>query len=104
MAQFDIYRNLNPDSRVDVPFLVDIQSDLLSALSTRVVVPLVRAKVFGKPIGRLNFEVKVKGHALVFSTAELAGIPRTALGPAVGNMHDLRDQAVAAIDLMITGI
>jgi hypothetical protein len=70
MAQFDICRNLNPDSRVDVPFLVDIQSDLLSALST----------------------------------AELAGIPRTALGPAVGNMHDLRDQAVAAIDLMITGI
>lgn len=40
MTQFTDYKNKNPHTRVAVPFLLDIQNDLLSALETRVVVPL----------------------------------------------------------------
>jgi len=40
MAQFTIYKNKDPHTRSALPFLLDIQSDLLSDLETRVVVPL----------------------------------------------------------------
>lgn len=43
MPQFDVYRNRNPRSRRSIPYLLDVQSDLLTALSTRVVVPLIKA-------------------------------------------------------------
>ncbi len=42
MAQFDVYANPNPDSQQQIPYLVDIQADLLDHLATRVVAPLYR--------------------------------------------------------------
>ncbi|WP_338845719.1 CcdB family protein [Massilia sp. W12] len=41
MARFDVYRNTSPN-RTDYPYLLDIQSDHLGALDTRVVIPLRR--------------------------------------------------------------
>lgn len=41
MTQFYIYENKNSKINKDVPYLLDIQNDILKNLSTRVVVPLV---------------------------------------------------------------
>ena len=38
--QFDVYDNPSPRMREHYPFVVDIQSDLLGSLATRMVVPL----------------------------------------------------------------
>jgi toxin CcdB len=38
MPQFAVYRNRNPASRTRFPLLLDIQSDLLEPLTTRVVI------------------------------------------------------------------
>jgi toxin CcdB len=43
MSQFALYRNRNPASKTRFPLLLDIQSDLLEGLATRVVVPLALA-------------------------------------------------------------
>lgn len=75
MAQFDVHRNTNPDSRECAPFLLDVQSDLLDPLATRVVVPLIKAEEISKPAKRLNPRLTVENIAIVMSTAELAGIP-----------------------------
>jgi toxin CcdB len=40
VAQFAVYRNKSPRSKSTYPFLVDVQSDLLDELQTRVVIPL----------------------------------------------------------------
>ncbi|MGH8711698.1 MAG: CcdB family protein, partial [Burkholderiales bacterium] len=45
MAQFDVYRNANPATRARIPYLLDVQSDLLEPLTTRVVVPLCKPEV-----------------------------------------------------------
>lgn len=45
VAQFDVYLNPSPRSREEIPFVVDIQSDLLADLHTRLVVPLSRTGV-----------------------------------------------------------
>ncbi len=46
MARFDVHRNATDNP--DVPYLLDIQSDLLSGLRSRVVVPLVPIERFAK--------------------------------------------------------
>jgi len=40
MAQFMVCRNKNPQTSSTIPFLLDVQNDLLDDLETRVVVPL----------------------------------------------------------------
>ncbi len=103
MAQFGVYENPNPESKEAIPYLLDVQSDLLSGLSTRVVVPLVTADTMGTAINNLNPQFMVKGAVVFMSTAELAGVPRRVLGKMVGSLIDRRDEIIAALDFLITG-
>lgn len=104
MAQFDVYLNPNADTRDAIPFLLDIQADLLDMLSTRIVVPLVVAEEMALPAKHLNPQFKIKGVAVVMSTAELAGVPNRALGDKVTSLKNKRDEIIAALDLLFTGI
>ena len=103
MAQFDVYLNPNADTRESIPFLLDVQADLLDMLSTRVVVPLVVADEMS-PAKNLNPQFKIKGIAVVMSTAELAGVSIRALGDKVVSLKNKRDEIIAALDLLFTGI
>jgi len=105
MAQFDVYRNAHPASRARVPYLLDVQSDLLDTLATRVVVPLCKPEVLrGKLAERLNPVFEVEGRKMVLLTPELAGVSRKALGEKIANLANRRDSIIAALDLVITGI
>lgn len=103
MAQFDIRRNLDPRSSQRYPYLIELQTDLLANLPSRVVAPL-RPLVPGRPpaLVRLNPQVTVDGqpHAVVLQ--ELAAVPLTALGPTVGRSED-RIALTAAWDLLFCG-
>jgi len=105
MAQFDVYRNPNPATRARVPYLLDVQSDLLDTLATRVVVPLCKPEVLrGKLAERLNPVFEVEGRKMVLLTPELAGVSRKALGEQIANLANRRDSIIAALYLVITGI
>ncbi|MCC6766110.1 MAG: CcdB family protein [Deltaproteobacteria bacterium] len=102
MAQFDLFGN--PRSKT-YPFVLDVQSDLLRNLASRVVAPLAPlGKLRGKPLTRLNPLVSIAGreHAVLFQ--ELAAIPAKALRSPVGNLRNRRDELVAALDLLFTGV
>jgi toxin CcdB len=101
MAQFDVYKNPRGGA---FPLLVDVQADLLERLATRVVVPLMPAKKFGKPITRLNPLSTIAGVSYVLVFQELAGVPIGALGPRVASLADRRADLIAALDLLFTGI
>lgn len=104
MAQFDVYLNPNADTRKDIPYLLDVQADLLDALSTRVVAPLVLAEDMGLAAKHLNPRFKVKGVAVIMSTAELAGVSNRSLGDKVASLRNKRDEIISALDLLFTGI
>jgi toxin CcdB len=104
MAQFDVYLNPNPQSRNIIPYLLDVQADLLDALATRVVAPLVLAEEMGLAAKQLNPQFRIKDTAVVMSTAELAGIANRSLGDKVDSLKDKRDEIIAALDLLFTGI
>jgi len=100
MAQFDVYKNPNPKTNEDIPFLLDIQNNLLKDLQTRVVVPLILNM---KPAKILNPQFKINDLTVTMSTAELAGISTNNLGSLVCSVEDRRDEIVSAVDFMITG-
>ena len=100
MAQFDVYENSSPGSNERVPYLLDVQHDLLKHLKTRVVIPLVREN---KPISHLNPVVEIEGKRWMLSTQEMAGVPIGVLGKSVTSLTQKRDDIVHAVDFMITG-
>ena len=104
MAQFDVYHNPNPGTRKTIPYLLDVQADLLDTLATRVVVPLVLIEEMGLAAKRLNPQFKIKGESVVMSTAELAGVSNRSLGDKVTSLKNKRDEIITALDLLFTGI
>jgi toxin CcdB len=101
MAQFDVFRN--PKSR-EYPFVVDVQSEVLSQLATRVVVPMTSKKRYGRPITRLNPTAKVRGVEYVLVFQEIAAVPTAVLRERVATLEARRGELVAAIELLFTGI
>ena len=102
MAQFDVFQNPRGGA---YPLLLDVQSEVLARLGTRVVVPMTARKKHGPtPITRLNPVLPVDGVDYVLVVQELAAIPSTALGKRVGSLASARRDIVAALDLLITGI
>ncbi len=104
MAQFDVYLNPNPATRKVIPYLLDVQADLLAPLATRVVVPLVLAEEMGLSAKTLNPKFKIKNITVVMSTAELAGISVRSLGDKATSLKGKRDEIIAELDLLFTGI
>ncbi len=81
-----------------------MQADLLDTLATRVVVPLILAEEMELAAKHLNPQFKIKGAAVVMSTAELAGVANRSLGDKVATLKNKRDEIIAALDLLFTGI
>lgn len=101
--QFDVH--VNPAASSDhAPFLLDVQADLLAVLETRVVVPLVRATVFGRRASRLHPAFDVAGEQVVMATHLLAAIRRAGLGVRVGSLAEQREDVIAAVDVLLAGV
>lgn len=105
MAQFDVYRNPDPESREWAPHIVDLQHDMLSALGTRIMAPLLVAKPNAEPVMQhLNPVVTFEGVTYFLSTSEMAAVPVNALSEAIGSISSHRDELMAAVDLLFTAI
>ena len=74
MAQFDIHRNTAARAE-DFPYLLDIQSDLLDRLGTRLVVPLM-------PLARSNTNTSASSSRASISFAPISLAPMAAQAPA----------------------
>jgi toxin CcdB len=103
MRQFDVVANPFPQSRSRQPYLVVLQSDLLTQdLQTVVVAPLEPA-ASGTFADRLNPEIIVDGLACRLIIQELATVRRSVLGQARASADAERDAIIAALDLLFTG-
>lgn len=105
MPQFHLYRNSNKATQKNYPYLLDIQSDLLSDLRTTVVIPLMPKRIAGShAISKLNPVIRIKNEQFVVMTQSLAGIDRNILGDSVADLTHYRAEVFAAIDFVLSGI
>ena len=104
MAQFDVHKNPDSSTNRAIPFLLDVQTDLLENLATRMVVPLYAAAVFGAPAEHLNPKFTIRRRAVVMSAAELTGVQVADLGEKVINLKQEREAILTALNFLFTGI
>ena len=104
MAQFTVYRNKSQRTRSTFPLLLDVQSDLLDQLHTRVVIPLTKTSALAKkPLSNLTPALKFDGETYVLVTPQLAGIARSDLGAPAGSVAGQRQAILAALDFLLVG-
>jgi toxin CcdB len=104
MAHFDVYLNPNPDSVAAVPYLLEVQSDLLECVNTLVVVPLALLSKQGQPAKYLNPQFETEGVQVVMVTEQIAGVPKRAMGKNVLSLEVRRDHIMDAIDFLFRGV
>ena len=105
MSQHHIHVLLDESLAADIPFVLDIQSRLLSALGTRVVAPvLARRRLATAVVERLNPCIWIDGVEHVVVMQQLFAIDSHALGQSVLDLSAQSHTIVAALDTLISGI
>jgi toxin CcdB len=100
MKQFDIFKNLNNDTNSEIPYFLIVQHDILSHVTSCVIVPLVTDI---QPSTHLNPIFEIENQKVIMSTTEIASVPRNILSQKVCSLEHERVQILNAIDFMITG-
>ena len=104
MPRFDVYRNSGAHAAV-TPYLLDVQSDLLQGLETRIVVPLRRRDRF--PVvslpATLMPKFEVEGVECLLETPKLAAVPLRLLKSPVASLAINQFEITAALDFLFQG-
>jgi toxin CcdB len=103
VARFDVYSNPDPADRAAIPFMLDVQSDYLEGLDTRVVIPLFATARFKTRVRTLNAELRVAGKEVVMDTASIGAVPATELRRPVANLSDQQLPIQDALDALFAG-
>jgi toxin CcdB len=98
VARFDFYRN--PDG---TGYLLDLQSDLIGGLNTRVVAPLIPLADAPRPARRLNPVFDIADGQFVMATQFMAAVPTRELRERIGSLADRHDAIMNALDMIFTG-
>jgi len=105
MGQFTAYRNPNTATSAQYPYLLDIQSDILSALRTTIVIPITPSKIVASiSLSRLNPVFVLNGKSFTAMTQDIAGVDRHQLGAPAYDLSAYRSDIIAAVDFVLSGI
>lgn len=98
MARFDVCE-FGPDGSL----VLDIQSDLLDDLNTRIVAPLMPIHIAPKPAKFLNPIFDIGDEQYVMITQFLSAVPAPQLGKPIENLSDKFAEISRATDMVFQG-
>lgn len=98
MARYDLYPNPFGEG-----YLLDVQSNLLDELSTRVVVPIMPVDAGDKVVRRLNPTIQIDGKAHALFTHHVGTISINLLDEPKVNLTARHDDVVKAFDMLFHG-
>ena len=104
MPQYDVFPNPSASAANGIPFVVVIQSELLDALSTRLVVPLAEPHSAGKVPARLCPLIMVEHRRLHALAHYAAPLPARLLRRPVANVAAQASALVDAMDMVLSGV
>jgi toxin CcdB len=103
--QFDIYENPSPRMREVYPFVVDVQSNLLGALATRMVVPLAITSLSAKDLPQRMCPIITVNHTpLMLVPFEAAPLDKRLLRIEIASVPERSYDIIAAMDSVLSGI
>jgi toxin CcdB len=105
MAQFDVYLNPQPAARERFPFVVQVQSDFLDKLPTRLVMPLsvIELKADQLP-SDLTPVFRIRGQRLALMPHLAAPLPKNILKKPVESLPDASLTVAKCFDAVLSGL
>lgn len=104
MARFDVYSN--PSSQADItPYLLDVQSNLLDDLESRMVIPFRSLKHFPKVklSAHLTPIFTIRGQEYLMETPKMGAVPVRILKKPVISLAREQAKITAALDFLFHG-
>ena len=104
MARFDVYPNPGAHANT-TPYLLDVQSDLLDGLDSRIVIPLRSLEHFAKvklPT-RLTPVLQINGRDYLLETPKMGAVPQRILKTPLAHLADQQTQIMGALDFLFQG-
>jgi toxin CcdB len=104
MARFEVFPN--PGSHANTtPYLLDVQSDLLDGLDSRMVIPLRSLDHFAqvKLPTRLTPVLKLQGRDYLLETPKMGAVPKRILKSPITNLAAEQAQITVALDFLFQG-
>jgi toxin CcdB len=105
VAQYDVYPNPHPGSRASVPFVIDVQSNLIDQLPTRLVMPLSRV---GAMLSNLPSTLcpmfDIEGESLLLMAHQAGPLPARLLRKPIASMGHRAADVCAALDAVLSGL
>jgi toxin CcdB len=103
--QFDVYQNSSPKMRDRYPYVVDVQSDLLSGLATRMVMPLAISALSNAEVPRrLCALIVVKGQMHLLIPFEAAPLDKRFLKRRIASIRKCANDVISAADAVMSGV
>ena len=103
--QFDVFENPSPRMRDVYPYVVDVQSDLLSSLATRMVVPLAFTTLAATDLPRrLCSLITVNDKAFMLVPFEAAPLDKRLLKTEITSVRAISHDIISAMDSVLSGI
>ena len=100
MAQFDVYKNENELTNQKVPYLLDVQNDILDSINTRVVIPLVKDK---NDFKCLTKEFVIKNQKVYLTTSQMGAVHKNELKTKITTLINQKEEIKNSIDFLIYG-
>jgi toxin CcdB len=104
MGRFSIYQNTD-DSTKTTPYILDVQTDLLSGLNTRIVIPLRKSGQYQHLHSAQDLmpNFAIQGKNFILDTPRMVAVPSKYPKKEVGNLRDQQHIVIAAIDRLFHG-
>ncbi len=100
--QYVVYRNKGNSAAY--PYLLDVQSDIIGELHTRMVIPLYPLTKFTvDPVLRLTPVLNIEGEEYLIMTHEMASVRQSQLGAEVADVRHHRQRVKDALDFLLDG-
>lgn len=100
MAQYDVYLNENSLTSERVPYLLDVQNDILKSINTRVVIPLARNI---KDFKGLTKEFIINDEKVYLTTSQLGTIHKNELKTKICSLENQKEDIKNSLDFLIYG-
>jgi toxin CcdB len=104
MARFDVYPNPGAHAHT-TPYLLDVQSELLDGLDSRMVIPLRSLEHFAKvklPT-RLTPVLPINGKDYLLETPKMGAVPLRILKNPLASLADKQAEVTGALDFLFQG-
>ncbi|MFT6101949.1 MAG: toxin CcdB [Granulosicoccus sp.] len=104
MDQFSVYVNTDDDSRKIYPYFVNVQTELLDALNSRVVIPLTNTKPKQNLPANICPKVTINGEQFYLLTCQITTVASSFLKEKEGSFVINKEVIINAVDFIFSGI